>query len=61
MSRKKLLIILGVLVLLSPFLGLPYSFLYILLPLLGAAVIVAALFRRPAPKMPASHAEPPAL
>lgn len=39
MSKETILIIVGVLVVLSPFLGLPASWLSLILPALGAVVV----------------------
>lgn len=55
MSRKKLLLILAVLVLLSPYLGLPYGYLMALLPVLGI-LIAAAVLIRPRSLPSADHA-----
>jgi TRAP-type C4-dicarboxylate transport system permease small subunit len=46
MSRVSTLILLGVLVFLSPFLGLPLSWLFWILPILGIAIVVAGLSLR---------------
>ncbi|MBU1292550.1 hypothetical protein KJ819_00595 [Patescibacteria group bacterium] len=46
MSRESVLSILGVLVLLSPFLGLPLAILSFILPLLGALTLGIALSLR---------------
>jgi hypothetical protein len=46
MSRTTTLVILGVLVFLAPFAGLPLSWLSWLLPVLGVAVIVSGLSLR---------------
>ncbi|HVX90771.1 MAG TPA: hypothetical protein VHC20_04040 [Candidatus Paceibacterota bacterium] len=40
MSKETTLIIVGVLVVLSPFLGLPESWLSVILPALGAVILV---------------------
>jgi hypothetical protein len=40
MSRESVLVLLGVIVALSPFLGIPTTWLAIILPLLGVAVAV---------------------
>lgn len=40
MSKETTLIIVGVLVVLSPFLGLPESWLSVILPILGAVILV---------------------
>lgn len=52
MSRELLLIVLGLLSALVPFIGLPYSWLMIILPVLGVAVagIAFSLRGRRAPK-----------
>jgi|GEM_PF-1376334 len=39
MSNEGTLTLLGILIVLSPFLGLPYSWLMVVIPLLGVAVI----------------------
>lgn len=43
MSRERLLIIFGLLVLLSPFVGLPLAILRWILPVLGAAVVLIGI------------------
>ncbi|KND47903.1 MAG: hypothetical protein AB199_04065 [Parcubacteria bacterium C7867-004] len=47
MSRVRLLIIIGSLVVLSPFMGLPMSLLSFLLPVLGLGVIAIGISQRP--------------
>lgn|GEM_PF-2125086 len=47
MKRAHLLLTLGILVLLSPFVGLPYTFLMFLLPVLGLLIILATVLRIP--------------
>jgi len=42
MSKETILVIVGVLIVLSPFLGLPQSWLSLMLPILGLVVIVVA-------------------
>lgn len=42
MSKETTLIIVGVLIVLSPFLGLPESWLSVILPILGLAILVLA-------------------
>lgn len=46
MTRETLLIILGIALALTPFLGLPYSWLMVLVPLLSAGVIVIGITLR---------------
>ncbi len=46
MSRETLLIALGVLIILSPYLGFPYSWLMVLLPVLGLATLGIAITLR---------------
>lgn len=46
MSREGTLILLGVIVVLSPFLGLPYSWLMWILPILGLAVLAQGIVLR---------------
>lgn len=46
MLDKRLPIVLGIVIALAPFLGLPYVYLMWILPLLGVAVIVTAFLRR---------------
>jgi membrane protein implicated in regulation of membrane protease activity len=54
MSRKNLIALFAVLVLLTPFLGLPYGWLMLLLPVLGALILIVVFVpRRVAPP---SHA-----
>lgn len=47
MTRAHLVILLGLLTMLSPFLGLPYSWLMVLVPLLGLATIGCGIALRP--------------
>ncbi len=42
MSRNRILTLLGVLIFLSPFIGLPYSWLTVILPVLGVLVLIIA-------------------
>lgn len=58
MRRESFLILLGVLVLVAPFVGLPFSWLAWILPILGVLIIIAAISFRPnrAPR----EATPPA-
>jgi len=46
MTRESLLIVIGALLALSPFLGLPYSWLMVLVPALSAVVIVIGVTLR---------------
>lgn len=46
MSKKNIVTLLGVLVILAPFIGLPYSWLMVLLPLLGIGIVVTAFLMR---------------
>ncbi len=46
MHRQRMLIILGVLIALAPYLGLPYGWLMFLLPLLGIIVLSLGLSLR---------------
>lgn len=46
MNRKQTLLALGVLVVLSPFVGLPYAWLMWILPALGVLIVFAALSGR---------------
>jgi len=59
MTTARALLVIGSIVALSPYLGLPYSWLMALLPLLGLATLVIALrlFRRA--RMRASEAPAP--
>lgn len=57
MSRESLLIGIGLLVLLSPFLGLPYSWLMVLLPVLGAVVSGVAFTLKTRRATETSHEE----
>jgi hypothetical protein len=50
MTRAHLLILLGTLVILAPFSGLPSSWLDIVLPLLGLAILIVGYTFRPQPK-----------
>lgn len=45
MNRERALIFLSVLVIISPFVGLPYSWLSLILPLLGVASVLVVLSR----------------
>ena len=47
MSPRKVLIALGVLTALSPFIGLPRDILVFLLPLIGVGVVATVLFLMP--------------
>ncbi len=47
MKNGRTLIILGALVIVAPFIGLPYSWLRFMLPVLGALVLVAGVRSRP--------------
>lgn len=58
MHRESSLIALGALIFVSPFLGLPYSWLMFILPVLGLVVVAIAISlrmrrRARAPQMPA--------
>ena len=46
MSRESVLLVLAVLVILSPFLGVPYSWLMVLLPILGVLILGIAITLR---------------
>ncbi len=46
MSHEGTLILLGILVVLTPFLGLPYSWLMVIIPLLGLLVLGFAILLR---------------
>ncbi len=46
MARSSILILLGALVVLTPYLGLPYSWLMALLPILGVCVILIGITLR---------------
>lgn len=46
MSRESTLIFLGVLIALSPFIGLPYSWLMVILPILALALVLIAVALR---------------
>lgn len=46
MSRETLIIVLGLLTALSPFVGLPYPYLMVLLPILGLVVAASAFMLR---------------
>lgn len=62
MSRHTVLIILGVLIALTPYSGVPLSTLSIALPLLGLAVIVVGIVERAERKrkaLPMSYDAPP--
>lgn len=43
MHHNRIFIVFGILVALSPFVGLPYSWLAVLLPVLGALIVLCAL------------------
>lgn len=58
MSLGRTLILLGVLIALSPFVGLPYSYLAWVLPLLGLVVVatgVASFKKRPREALSPEH------
>lgn len=62
MSRESRLFVLGVLTLLAPYLGLPYAWLMVMLPILGILIIITALALRarrpkPLPHAPKMHEE----
>lgn len=63
MSKKNIVTLLGVLVILSPFAGLPYSWLMVLLPLLGIGVVLTAFLMRKkeTPPVAVYDEEPPAV
>lgn len=46
MSREGIIMVLGVVVILSPFVGLPYAWLFWVLPIIGIAVFALALSLR---------------
>lgn len=46
MSQESTILLLAILVMLSPFLGLPYSWLMVIVPLLGLAVAVLSVLLR---------------
>ncbi|MGB4076457.1 MAG: hypothetical protein WBK28_02010 [Minisyncoccia bacterium] len=46
MSRERTIVVLAVLIALAPFLGLPYSWLMWIEPLLAAVIILLSLFAR---------------
>ncbi|HRH24401.1 MAG TPA: hypothetical protein PK109_02325 [Candidatus Paceibacterota bacterium] len=46
MARSSILILLGILVLLTPYLGLPYAWLMVLLPILGLCVLLIGITLR---------------
>lgn len=46
MSHEGTLTLLGVLILLAPFLGLPYSWLMVILPLAGLSIITLSIILR---------------
>ncbi|MDR3548052.1 MAG: hypothetical protein P4M11_07280 [Candidatus Pacebacteria bacterium] len=46
MSRENFLILLGILVVLSPFAGLPLAWLMWLLPILGALIVIIGIMIR---------------
>ncbi len=54
MSRRTLLVIIAVVVLLAPFIGLPYAWLMVLLPILALVILVTILV--PTRNKPLSHA-----
>lgn len=58
MSRESTLLILGVVIILAPFLGLPYAWLMVIEPLLGLGVIALAILVR-ARRMTEEHPLPP--
>ena len=56
MSRVQTLSLVGILVIASPFIGLPLSVLSYVLPVLGLAVVVIAIsLRAPAKPQPSSY------
>lgn len=56
MSRVQTLSLIGILVILSPFIGLPLSVLSFVLPVLGLAVVVIAIsLRSPGKPQPPSY------
>jgi hypothetical protein len=58
MNPRKMLIALGVVTALSPFIGLPRDLLSILLPLLGGGVVAIVLFLIPNVRPLATEGEP---
>jgi hypothetical protein len=56
MSRETVLIALGVLVVISPYLGVPLSILDFVLPLLGLLIIVIGIMYRRTDKLSLRHA-----
>jgi len=57
MSKEGTLLVVGVLVLVSPFLGLPMSWLTFLLPILGAIVITISQIIRKERKTPSMRSD----
>lgn len=59
MSHEGTLTLLGILVLLTPFLGLPYSWLMVILPIFGLAVMALSILLRARgmSRVPVEHAE----
>ena len=56
MNRETLLILLGVLIAASPYLGIPLSILGIILPVLGLMVIIIGLMLRRTNQLSLRHA-----
>lgn len=46
MSHESTLLLIGILVVLSPFLGLPYSWLMVIVPFLGVVVVALSIILR---------------
>ena len=57
MTRESLLIILGLILALSPFLALPYTWLMVLVPILSLAVIVIGITLRRKRSLESSRSE----
>jgi hypothetical protein len=46
MSHESTLLLVGIIVILSPFLGLPYSWLMVIVPVLGVAIVALSVILR---------------
>ncbi len=57
MSKENFLILLGVLVLLSPFAGLPMAILVWVLPILGVLIVIVGIMEHRSKKEPETPAE----
>ncbi|HYE23359.1 MAG TPA: hypothetical protein VEA92_02840 [Candidatus Paceibacterota bacterium] len=58
MTRESLLIALGILLAITPFLGLPYSWIMVIIPVLSAGVVVIGVTLRKKRSAESSRVEP---